>query len=71
MENLDESDHFILGREFVSNFDVTIYLDDGLIRIKDAERNYEKKFLNKILINQAKVSIFLNRKGRLKSSQAS
>ena len=53
MENMDESDHFILGRDFVRNFDVTIDLNDGLIRIKDPERKYEKRPLNKILINQA------------------
>ena len=47
-----------------------IALDDGLIRIKDQERNYEKKLLNKTLINQAKASIFLNQKVRLKPSQA-
>ena len=40
VENLDESDQFILGRDFVRNFDVTIDLNDGLIRIKDPERKY-------------------------------
>ena len=68
VENLDESDQFILGRDFVRNFDVTI--NDGLIRIKDPERKYEKKPLNKILINQAKVPIFLDQKVRLKPNQA-
>ena len=70
VENLDESDQFIIGRDFVRNFDVTIDLNDGLIRIKDPERKYEKKPLNKILINQAKVPIFLDRKVRLKPNQA-
>ena len=70
MENLDESDQFILGRDFVRNYDVTIDLNDGLIRIKDPERNYEKKPIKKILINQAKVPIFLDRKVRLKPNQA-
>ena len=70
VENLDESDQFILGRDFVRNFDVTIDLNDGLIRIKDPERKYEKKPLNKISINQAKVPIFLDRKVRLKPNQA-
>ena len=46
VENLDESDQFILGRDFVRNFDVTIDLNDGLIRIKDPERKYEKKPLS-------------------------
>ena len=70
VENLDESDQFILGRDFVRNFDVTIDLNNGLIRIKDTERKYEKKPLNKILINQAKVPIFLDQKMRLKPNQA-
>ena len=43
---------------------------DGLIRIKDPERKYERKPLNRILINQAKVPIFLDRKVRLKPNQA-
>ena len=52
-------------------FDVTIDLNDGLIRIKDPERKYEKKTVKKkILINQAKAPIFLDRKVRLKPNQA-
>ena len=70
VENLDESNQFVLGRDFVCNFDVTIDLNDGLIRIKDPERKYEKKPLNKILINQAKVPIFLYREVKLKPNQA-
>ena len=70
VENLDESDQFILGRDFVRNFDLAIGLNDGLIRTKDRERKYEKKPLNKILINQAHVPIFLDRKVRLKPNQA-
>ena len=58
------------GRDFVRNFDATIDLSDGLIRIQDPERKYEKKPLNKILINQAKVPIFLDQKVRLKPNQA-
>ena len=69
VKNLDESDQFILGRDFARKFDVTIDLNDGLIRIKDPERKYEKKSLNKILINQAKVPTFLDRKVRLKPNQ--
>ena len=70
VKNLDESDQFILGRDFARNFDVTVDLNDGLIRIRDPERKYEKKRTNQILINQAKVPIFLDRKVRLKSNQA-
>ena len=70
VENLDESNQFLLGRDLVRNFDVTIDLNDGLIRIKDPERKYEKKPLNKILINQTKLPIFLDPKVRLKLNQA-
>ena len=70
VKNLAESDQFLLGRDFVRNFDVTIDLNDGLIRIKDPERKYEKKPLNKILFTQANVPIFLDRKVRLKPNQA-
>ena len=70
IENLDESDQFILVRDFVRYFDVTFDLNYGLIRIKDSERKYEKKPLNKILINQTKVPIFLDQKDRLKPNQA-
>ena len=59
VEILDESDQFILGREFVRNFDVTIDLNDGLIRIKDPERKYEKKPLNKILLTRLRCRFFL------------
>ena len=41
-----------------------------LIQIKDPERKYEKKPVNKILINQAKMPVFLDRKFRLKPNQA-
>ena len=70
VENLDESDQFILGRDVVRNFIVTIDLNDRLIRIKGPQRKYEKNPLNKIMINQAKVPVFLDRKLRLKPNQA-
>ena len=67
---MNESDQFILGRDFVRNFDITIDLNDELIRIKDPEKMYENKPLNKILINQAKVRIFLDQKIRLQPNLA-
>ena len=33
VENLDESDQFILGRDFIRNFDVTIDLNNAMFRI--------------------------------------
>ena len=47
VDNLDDSVQFILGRDFVRSFDVTIDLNDGLIKIKDPEKKYEKKQLLK------------------------
>ena len=70
VEKLDKSDQFILGRNFVRKFDVLIDLKDGLIRIKYPERKCENKPVYKILINQPKVPIFLDRKIRLKPNQA-
>ena len=63
VENLLESDHFILGRDFVRNFDVTIDLIDGLIRIKDPERKYEKKPINKIPAKTSEIANFPRSEG--------
>ena len=41
VENMDDSDQFILGRDFVRNFDVMIDLNNGLIRIRKTEVCYE------------------------------
>ena len=70
VENLVESDQLIMGRDLIRNFDVTIDLNGELIRIKDPERKFEKKPLIKILINQAKVPIFLDQKVKLMPYQA-
>ena len=70
VENLDKSDQFNLGRDFVRNFDVNIDLSDGLIRIRDLERKNEKKPVKKILINPAEAPVFLDRKVTLKPNQA-
>ena len=38
VENLDESDQFILGRDFIRNFDVTIDLSNAMFRIRNPDR---------------------------------
>ena len=58
VENLDDSDQFILGRDFVRNFDVMIALNNGLIRIRNPDRKYVKKPINRILTKKNKVPIF-------------
>ena len=43
VENLDESDQFILGRDFIRNFDVTIDLNNAMFRIRNPDRRYAIK----------------------------
>ena len=62
VENLDDSDQFILGRDFVRNFGVRIHLNNGLITIRNPDRKYVKKPRNIIITDENKVPIFLDRK---------
>ena len=70
VESLDDSDQFILGREFVSNFDVMIDLNNGLIRIRNPDRKYVKKPINRTITDENQVPIFLDRKVKLQPGQA-
>ena len=70
VENLDDADQFILGRDFVRNFDVMIDLNNGLIRIRNPDRKYVKKPINRIIADENKVPIFLDRKKKLQTGQA-
>ena len=65
VENLDKSDQFILGRDFVRSFDVLTDLINGLIRIRNPDRKYVKKPVNRIITDKKKVPIFLDRKVKL------
>ena len=51
VENLDDSDQFILGRRFVRIF-VMIELNNVLIRIRNPERMYVRKPVNRIITDQ-------------------
>ena len=49
VENLDESDHFNLGRDFIKNFDVMIDLNNVMFRIRSSGKeksNQANKFDN-------------------------
>ena len=70
VENLDDAEQFILGRDFVRNFDVMIDLNNGLIRIRNPDRKYIKKPINRIITGENKVPIFLDRKVKLQPGQA-
>ena len=70
VENLDDSDQFILNRDFVRNFDILIDLNNGLIRIRNPDRKYVKRPINRIIADEKKGAIFLNRKVKLQPGQA-
>ena len=70
VENLDDADQFILGRDFVRNFDVMIDLNNGLIKIRDPDRKYVKKPINRIITDENKVPIVSDRKIKLQPGQA-
>ena len=65
VEILDDVDQFILGRGFVRNFDVMIDLNNGLIRIRNPNRKFVKKPVNRIITDENKVPISLHRKVKL------
>ena len=70
VENLGDSDQFILGRDFVRNFDLMIELNNGLIRIRNQDGKYVRKPINRIKTNQNKVPIFIDSKVKLQPGQA-
>ena len=70
LENLDESDHFILGRYFIRNFDVTIDLNNAMFRIRYPESKYVVNPVNLIMSNENKAAVFLSRRVRLKANKA-
>ena len=72
VENLDESDQSILGRDFIRNFDVTIDLnnDNAMFRIRNLDRKSVIKPVNLIMANENKAPVFLSRRVRLKANEA-
>ena len=70
IENLDESDQFILGRDFIRKFDVTIDLNNAMFRIRNPDRRYAIKPVNLIMANENKAPVFLSRRVRLKANEA-
>ena len=65
VKNLDDSDQFILGRDFVRNFDVMIDLNNSLIRIRNPDQRYVKKLINRIITDEITLPIFSDRKVKL------
>ena len=70
VESLDESNQFILGRDFIRIFDVTIDLSNAMFRIRNPERKYVIKPVNLIMANENQAPVFLSRRVRLKANKA-
>ena len=70
VKNLNDADQFILGRDFVRNFDVMIDLNNGLIRIRNPDRKFVKKPIYRIITDENKEPIFLDGKVKLQPGQA-
>ena len=70
VENLDNSDQFTLGRDFVRNFNVMVDFNNGLIRIRNLDRKYVKKPIDRIITDENKVPFFLDIKVKLQPGQA-
>ena len=54
----------------VINFDVMIDLNNGLIRIRNPDRKYVKRPVNRIITDENKAPVFLDRKVKLQPGQA-
>ena len=52
VENLDNLDQFILGRDFVGSFNEMVDLKNGLIRIRNPNRKYIKRPVNRTLTDE-------------------
>ena len=63
VEYLDDADQFILGRDFVRNFNVMVDLNNGLIRIRNPDWKYVKKPIKRIITDENKVPIFYRKVG--------
>ena len=70
VENLDESDQFVLRRDLIRNFDATIDLNNAMFRIRNPEKKYVIQPVNLIMANENKAPVFFSRRVRLKANEA-
>ena len=70
VENLEHSDQFNLGIDFIRNFDSTIDPNNAMFRFRNPERKYVIKPVNLIMANGNKAPVFLSRRVRLKANEA-
>ena len=62
VENLGDSEQFILGLEFVRIFDVMIDLNNGLTRFRNPDRKYVKRPVIMIITDEKRIPIFFDKK---------
>ena len=70
VENLEHSDQFNSGIDFIRNFDSTIDLNNAMFRLRNPERKYVIKPVNLIMANGNKAPVFLSRRVKLKANEA-
>ena len=70
VENLDESDQLILGRDFIRSFEVIVDLNNAMFRVRNPERKYVIKPVSLIKANENIAPVFLSRRVRLKANEA-
>ena len=58
VKSLDESDQFILGKNFIRNFDVKFDLNNAMSRVQNPERKYVIKPVSLIMANEKKLQFF-------------
>ena len=66
---MDDSDQFIFGIGFDRNFDVMIDINNGLIRIWNPTGRLIKRPVNRIITDENKITLFLDRKVKLQSGR--
>ena len=69
LENLDESDQFISGGDFIRIFDFTIDLNNVMFRIRNPESKHLNKQIILVMANENKAPVFSGRRVRLKANE--
>ena len=64
IENLDEWDQFIIRLDFVRISEKTTNHSNGLIKIKNPNRNYVKRPINRLKLNE-NIMLFFRQKVKI------
>ena len=69
VENLNPSNQSVLGRDFVRSFDLMIDLISGMRRLRNPDRMFAKRPVNRTVTDENKIPIFLDIKVKLQPGQ--